>query len=150
MLRSHQSHRGSFKAKRPNFKLRPPERSNLGPVYQRDPPRKLPGFLLLLATTLSQPQFTNMWVFASQKSSESPLNPEHPPTVDGRNPASPKKPWETIVCGYLHGNHDSTFLRWCEMISSIHSINKPILGLFIRRHYPNVDCIGDRCGAPAC
>ena len=28
-------------------------------------------------------------------------------TVDGRNPAPPKKPWETMICWYLQGNHHS-------------------------------------------
>ena len=28
-------------------------------------------------------------------------------TVDGRNPAPPKKPWESVVCWFLQGNHHS-------------------------------------------
>ena len=45
------------------------------------------------------------------------------PTVDGQHPfRTTLKPWETIVCWYLAGNHHSrVFLKWCRM-SSIHSV----------------------------
>ena len=41
----------------------------------------------------------------------------------GRNPSRTTwKPWETIVCWYLQGNHQKPgFLRWCRILS-IHSI----------------------------
>ena len=43
-------------------------------------------------------------------------------TVDGRNPAPPKKPWETTVCWCLVAGNQTIagFLRWCRS-SSIHS-----------------------------
>ena len=39
------------------------------------------------------------------------------PTVDGRNPAPPKKPWKTVVCWYLHWNHSFGFLGGAKWIS---------------------------------
>ena len=67
-------------------------------------------------------------------------------TVDGRNPAPPKTPWETIVCWYLHWNHHA---RVSEVVQDfVHPLYFPRVServapgssLVLRVHRTNTLC----------